>query len=67
MDETMARVTESPYGKDETIQKSLARYKQFVAEYHQAKSTSGAPAVVPATDIPPGAPPGTPAAEPLEE
>lgn len=63
MDETVAHVQASPFASDETITKSLSRYKEFIAEYHQAKSTEGtAPA-----DIPAGAPAGTPPAVPVEE
>jgi hypothetical protein len=63
-DAMIAKVVASPFASDPSITKSLERYKQFIAEYEQAKS--GQPVPEPAGDdeIPdaPPAPPGAPAA-----
>lgn len=64
MDATVATIAASPFASDETIARSLGRYKEFIDEYHSAKAP-----VPPGTpsDAPPGAPPGTPEAIPVEQ
>lgn len=57
-DAMINKVAASPYGSDESIVKSITKYKGFIAEYEAAKS--GAP--IPGTPEGEGAPeaPGTP-------
>jgi hypothetical protein len=75
-DAMIAKVAASPFATDPSITKSLERYKQFIAEYEQAKSgqpvpePAGEDEEIPGAPPPPGAPatpgvtPGAPGATP---
>jgi hypothetical protein len=65
-DAAIAQVAASSFAKDPTISKSLERYQEFVAEYHEAKASGGTPAADPDAE-PPATPGGAAGGDPPKE